>query len=188
MLLLLSSEQQSRSSIGMFTEVTLMSRGWRLMLMAIKLLRAHLRTRAMLRMLLLLRIQQHLIQLRQIHLAHLIKQHLIAQVRRTVRQAVPIPRTKLPQAMRRQRVTQPRLPIRPRTALAPTQHPQIRLPHPRIHRRLPATPAAPIQLIAPRQTPQIPLMLLVQPAAAEEDSSPLLLASISTFMKLRFSN
>ena len=186
MLLLLSSEQQSRSSIGMFTEVTLMSRGWRLMLMAIKLLRAHLRTRAMLRMLLLLRIQQHLIQLRQIHLAHLIKQHLIAQVRRTARQAVPIPRTKLPQAMRRQRV--PRLPIRPRTALAPTQHPRIRLPHPRIHRRLSATPAAPIQPIAPRQTPQIPLMLLVQPAAAEEDSSPLLLASTSTFMKLRFSN
>ena len=173
------------------------------MLMAIKLLRVHLQTRAMLQMLRLLRIQQHRIQLRQIHRAP-----LIAQVRRTVRQAIPIQRrtirpkmeiqpaviplqiaaaarTKLPQAMRRQRVTQPRLPIRrPRTALAPTQHPQIRPPHPRIHRRL---PAAPIQLIALRQTPQVPLMLLIQLAAAEEDSS-LLLASISTFMKLRFSN
>jgi len=170
------------------------------MLMATKSLRVHLQTRAMLRMLQLLRIQRHLIQLRQIRRAH-----LIAQVRRTVRQAAPIQlreiqpavillqiaavataRTKLPQAMRRQRVTQPRLPIRrPRRALAPTHHPQIRRAHPRIHRR---PPAAPIQLIALRQTPQIPQMHLIQPAAAEEDSSPLLLAFISTFMKLRFSN
>jgi hypothetical protein len=152
------------------------------MLMAIKLLRMHLQTRAMLPMLLLHRIQ----------LAH-----LIAQVRRTAHQAVPIPRTKLPQAIRRQRVTRPRtrptpqtrLPIRARTALAPTQHPQIRLPHPRIHRRLQAPPAtAPIQLIALRQTPQIPLLLLIQLVVAEEDSSPRLLLSISTFMKLHFSN
>lgn len=159
------------------------------MLMAIKLLRVHLQTRAMLPL--------HRIQLRPIHLAH-----LIAQVRRTVRQAVPMPRTKLPQAIRRQRVTQPparpapqtRLPIRPRAALAPTQHPQIRLPHPRIHRRLPAPRAAtPLPPIALRQTqqvpqtPQIPPLLLIQ-MAAEEDSSPLLLLSISTFMKLHFSN